>query len=236
MTFPTVKPSRPLFPPEVPRGSVPDPGGKTPAEHAYRTQRAVADAYTQWREAHSPDIAPEVAKRNAGAFGVSDAALQLPDVLKAVKQNADDASKQVNEILRGARVSDDNVDQVKAQRYWARTQRTLDAIKDPAKLIVKAQEFIANADGSDVPVLAEELSEYCTSRGVPAGWIPAALAGKVPGLADAQAAAILASRQHAILLQNHNLLRNAMAKDVASPPLQDPSLVNSEPYLESSTQ
>jgi hypothetical protein len=236
MTFPTVKSARSVYRPEVPRGGVPDPGGATPVEHGYRTQQAVAAEYTRWRQAHSPNIAPEVAKRNAGAFAVSDAALQLPDVLTAVHQNAKDANAKVNEILRGSRVSDDNVDQVKAQRYWARQQRTLDAIKDPAKLLAAAQELVANAEGSDVPVVAEELSEYLGSRGVAAGWIPAALATKIPGLADAQTEAILAHRQHAVLLQNDRHLRNAMAKDVAAPPLQDPGLVNALPYVESSTE
>jgi hypothetical protein len=236
MAFPTVQNARPFYPPAVPTGQLPNPGGATPVENAYRTQQQVANLYTQWRQAHSPNITPEVAKANAGAFSVSDAALQLPDVLKAVHQNAKDAGAKVNDILRGARVSDDNVEQVKAQRFWARAQRSLDAIKDPAKLVAAAQDLIANADAADIPTIAEELSEYMASRGVAAGWIPAALAQKIPGLADAQTEAILAHRQHAVLLQNDRHLRNAMAKDVAAPPLQDPSLVNSEPYLDSSTQ
>lgn len=235
MTFPTVKPARPVYPPSLPVGPVPDPGGKTSAEHAYRTQQSVADLYTRWRHAHSPDIAPEALKANAGAFAVSDAALQLPDVLKAVQQNAKDAGAKVDDLFKGSRVSDDNVTQVKAQRFWARTQRTLDAIKDPAKLVAGAQELVANADDADIPTLAEELTDYLASRGVAAGWIPTALATKIPGLADAQTEAILTHRQHAVLLQNDRHLRNAMSKDTAAPPLQDPSLVNAEPYLDSST-
>ena len=235
MSFPTVKPARPVYPPPVPTGPLPDPGGATPVEHAYRTQKAVADAYTRWRQAHSPDIAPDVAKANAGAFAVSDAALQLPDVLKTVQQNAKDANAKADELFRSSRVSDDNVDQIKAQRFWARTQRTLDAIKDPAKLVAAAQDVVANADAENVPTICEELSVYLASKGVPAGWIPAALAEKVPGLADAQTAAILANRQRDVLAQNDAFLRRAMSRDVDSPPLQDPSLVNSEPYLESST-
>jgi hypothetical protein len=235
MTFPTVKPARPVYPPPVPTGPLPDAGGATPAAHAYRTQQAVADAYTRWRAAHSRDISPEALKANAGAFAVSDAALQLPDVLKAVQQNAKDAGAKVNQIVRGARVSDDNVDQVKAQRFWARSQRSLDAIKDPSKLVAAARELVSSATDEDVPTLAEEMTEYLASRGVATGWIPTALATKIPGLADAQTEAILAHRQHAVLLQNDRHLRNAMSKDTAAPPLQDPSLVNAEPYLDSST-
>ena len=237
MVFSTVKPARPDYPPLVRSGPLPDVGGKDPVEHADRYQHAVADDYTDHHQARcSTNIPPEALKATAGAYAVSEAALHLPEVLKAVKQNADDAAAKVNDILRGARVSDDNVDQVKAQRFWARTQRGLDAIKDPAKLVAAAQAVIANADAADIPTIAEELSEYMASRGVAAGWIPTALATKIPGLAAAQAAAILASRQHAILLQNSNLLRNAMAKDIAAPPLQSPLAVTAEPYIESSTE
>ena len=52
MAFPTVQSARPVYPPPVPVGPVPDPGGATPVEHAFRTQQAVSAAYTRWRAAH----------------------------------------------------------------------------------------------------------------------------------------------------------------------------------------
>jgi hypothetical protein len=114
------------------------------------------------------------------------------------------------------------------------TREVLDAIRDPAKLVVAAQEAIGDATDSEIAMLAQRLSKYLGTKGVPTGRIPAAFAS-ITGPGDAQSAAILAHRQHAVLVQNDNMLRNAMGKDLAAPPLQDPGLVNAEPYLESST-
>ena len=154
-----------------------------------------------------------------------------------MKQDAEDAVSKSRDLMKNARVPDDDTaKQLAAQRYWARTQRTLDAIKDPSKLVATAQDLIANVADADVMTLAQELTEYCASRGIPAGWIPTALAEKVPGLADAETDKILKHRQYAVLLQNHNLLRNSMAKDIGAPPLQSPLAVTAEPYVESSTE
>ena len=87
MTFPTVRPARPAYPPPIPSGFI-DPGGKTPVEKALRTQAAVHKIYSDWRAAHSKDIDPDVLKRNAGAFSVSDAALALPEAVRAVDWKA----------------------------------------------------------------------------------------------------------------------------------------------------
>jgi hypothetical protein len=106
MTFgvlPGTRPSRPAYPPPVPVGFV-DPGGHTPVEKALRTQQAVADQYTAWRAAHSPNIDPDVLKDNAGAFQVSDAALALAPALNAVKADADAATSKVNDLISDTRV------------------------------------------------------------------------------------------------------------------------------------
>jgi hypothetical protein len=137
-------------------------------------------------------------KDNAGLFAVSDAALQLPCAMAAVKDDSDVATKKVNDLIRGTRVSDDVASQLAADRYWRRTQRTLDSIKDPAKLVAAAQDVIANADDQTVPVLTAELGDYHATRNVPTGWMPDALADKVPGLADASADAITKARQYAV--------------------------------------
>jgi hypothetical protein len=186
--------------------------------------------YSDWRAAHSPDIDPNVLKNNAGAFSVSDAALALPDLLNAVKQDSEGATQKVNDLIKGTRVGDDTASQIAAQRYWARTQRTLDAIQDPGKVVAAAQNLVANAEDAQTPVLAEELSEYLASRNVPVGWLTDALASKIPGLPKATSDAILKSRQYAVLQRNHNALTNAFSKDVAAPPLSDPAIATATPY------
>lgn len=230
MTFPTVRSARLVYPPPVPVGTPHDPGGADSATRAARRQHQVADLYTRWRAAHSPDIDPDVLKSNAGAFSVSDAALTLPDALAAVKDDADTASQKVNNLIKGTRVGDDVASQIAAQRFWARAQRTLDAIKDPSKLVAASQALIANADDAQVSVLAEEVGDYLASRNAPGGWLPGALAAKIPGLSDASADAIVKARQLAVLQQNHHALTNSMEKDVAAPQLLDPARVTAEPY------
>ena len=42
MTFSaSVEPHRPVYPPPIPTAELPDAGGKTPAERAFRTRQAV---------------------------------------------------------------------------------------------------------------------------------------------------------------------------------------------------
>jgi hypothetical protein len=157
MTFPTVRPARRVHVPPPPSGHLPDPGGRTPAERAHRLQQQTADLYTRWRGSFPTGIDPDELKDNAGLFAISDAALQLPDAMAAVKDEADAATKKVNDLIKGTRVSDDVASQLAVERYWRRTERTLDAIKDPAKVAAAAREMVANADDSQTPVIVEEL-------------------------------------------------------------------------------
>ena len=228
--LPGTKPSRPVYPPPVPTGQLPDAGGRTAAEHAHRTQQAVADLYTRWRAAHSRDIDPNYLKDNAGAFSVSDAALQLPDVLDAVRQDSDDANRKVNDLITSQRVGDDVASQIAAQRYWSRAQRTLDAQRDGAKAVAAARDLVDSASDNQVPVLAEELSSYLASRSLPTDWLSGALANKIPGLAEARADAIVKARQLALVHHNHRALSDAIAKDTAAPKLLNPNDVTAEPY------
>jgi hypothetical protein len=228
--MPGTRPSCRAYPPPVPVGFI-DPGGTTPVEHALRTQQAVAQAYTDWRAAHPQGIDPDTLRDNAGAFSVSDAALQLPEVLKPVKDQADAANGKVKELMSGSRVAADDVAaQLAAQRFWNRTQRTLDTIKDPSSVAAAARDMIANASDAEIPFISEELASYLATRSVPTGWLTDALAGKIPGLSDAQADAILLARHHAVLAANHQNLTRAMAKDTSPAPLLNPYAVSGEAY------
>jgi hypothetical protein len=231
MTFPTVRPARPAYPPPIPSGFI-DPGGKTPVERALRTQQAVADQYTAWRAAHSPNIDPDVLKANAGAFSISDAALALAPALDAVKSDAQAAADKVDELVGSHTVGDDVASRLAAQSYWHRKERVLNSVKDTPKLVAAVENLIRSATDDQVRVLSDELPDYLASRNVPAGWLPTAPASRVPGLADAQAEATLKARQLAVLQQNHAGLTNAIEKDTSVPRLLDPYQVTSEAYGE----
>lgn len=231
MIFPTVRPARRAYPPPIPSGFI-DPGGKTPVERTLRTQQAVADQYTAWRAAHSPNIDPDVLKHNAGAFQVSDAALALQPALDAVKADADDAQTKVDDLIKGQKVGNDVEARLAAQSFWHRKERVLDSVPDKAKLVAAVQELIRSTPDDQIANLAEELPDYLASRGVPSDWLPNALASRVPGLDEAQAEATLKAKQHAVLAQNHAALTKAIANDNPPPPLYNPysATITAEPY------
>lgn len=222
----------PAYPPPLPPFNA-DVGGRDPIEHALRTQQAVHQNYTDWRAAHAPGIDPNILKDNAGMYQVSEGALALGPALDGAKAHADAAKGKVDSAVKGQRVDTSDVAaQLAADRYWQRALRTLDAITGAPKVAAAAQDLIANADDSQIPVLAEELEPYLASRNVPTGWLAGALAGRVDGLEDAQADATLAARQVAVLAHNDAGLRNSFVADTNPPVLLDPfaDAITGTPY------
>lgn len=229
--LPGTRPSRPAYPPPVPLGFT-DPGGTTTVEHALRTQQEVAQQYSDWRAAHSPNIAPEILKDNAGAFQMSDAALALQPALDAAKADADAAQGRVDDLFRAQKVGNDLEARLAAQSFWHRKERVLDSVTDKAKLVAAVQELIRSAPDDQIANLAEELPDYLASRGVPSEWLSNALASRVPGLDEAQAEATLKAKQHAVLARNHASLTKAIANDNPPPPLYNPysAAITAKPY------
>ncbi|OBH80197.1 hypothetical protein A5681_04530 [Mycobacterium scrofulaceum] len=98
--------------------------------------------------------------------------------------------------------------------------------------------MIRSAPDAQIPTLSEELPDYLASRGVPADWLNAALAQRIPGLDEAQAEATLKAKQYAVLVQNHHALTKAIANDTPAPPIYSPfspaitgkQYTNGEPY------
>jgi hypothetical protein len=184
---PGTRPSRRAYPPPLP-GFNADAGGRDAIEHCIRTQVPVKDQNIEWRAAHPQGIDPDVLRDNAGAFAVSDAALALKPALDAAKAQVDEAQREAVSGVQGQKVDPTDVAaQLAADRFWHRTEKVLDSIKDPAKLAAAAQDLITNASDAEILVISEELAPYLQSRGVPTGWIPNALAARNPELAEKQA-------------------------------------------------
>jgi hypothetical protein len=226
--------TRPQYPPPVPVGFNADVGGATPVEHALRVQQAVHDQYSQWRAAHSPDIAPDVLQTNAGMYSVSDGALALPDALAGSKAAADQAAQNLTNLFDGVRVPEDDVaSQLAAQAYWSRKYKVLESVRDSAKLLDSVQSLIASASPQELAVLWRELPDYLLSRGVKSSdWLQSAIAERIPGFKEAAEAKTLAARQHAVIAQNHANLTKSILSDTPPAPLLDPysPLINSKPY------
>jgi hypothetical protein len=228
MTFPTVRSARPSFPPPVPTAPLPDPGGRSPSEAAYRTQASVVNAYHAWRAAHSPNIDPDVLKGNAGAFSTSGPAQQLSPALAPMEQAVDDANHKVTDLIKAQTVAPEDVPA--ANWYWQSAVRNFDATNGPAQIASAAQALIANADAAQQRALADQLPSYLASRNVPTGWLPGALAAGVDGLSDAVADAKVATKQLGVLRQNYSQITAAMAKDLAVQGIMDPASVTADDY------
>jgi hypothetical protein len=178
-------------------------------------------------------VSPEDRRDSANWFSVSDAALALKPALDAARAHADEAQAKVDAAVKGQRVDTTDVAaQLAADRFWRRTERTLDSIKDQGKLASAAHDLIANATDAELPVVAEEIGAYLSSKGAPTGWVNTALAQRIPGVDDLRADAALKSKRLAVLNANHNALTKAFAAGTPTPALLDPysPTITSEPY------
>ncbi|OBJ38799.1 hypothetical protein A5621_13055 [Mycobacterium colombiense] len=188
----------------------------------------MADDYTRWRASHSPDISPEDLQASAGSYADSPPAQQLSQALREAEDDTAQAEQRRDAAVRGLRVAPEAED--RAARVLRRYQRVLDSKSSPAEISAAARELVASADPQDIPVLAEEFPSLLASKQAPADWLPAALAARVPGAADAATEAKLKGKQLAVLRSNHARLSNSIRKDIDAPPLLDPANVIAGDY------
>ncbi|OBI40893.1 hypothetical protein A5708_24780 [Mycobacterium colombiense] len=214
-------------------------GGGDPIEHAARVQSAARQQFHDWRRSFSPNVSPEDRRDSANWFTTSDAAQALKPALDAARAHADEAQATVDAAVKGQRVDTTDVAaQLAADRFWRRTERTLDSIKDQGKLVSAARDLIANATDAELPVINEELSAYLSSRGISTAWLNSTLAQRVPGVDDLRDDAALKSKRVAVLRLNHNGLVKAFANGTPAPELVDPyspsitpaAYTNGEPF------
>jgi hypothetical protein len=222
-SLPGTAPARRQYPPSPPPFDPATVGGRDPIEHAARVQRGAADGYDQWRKSFSPNVSGEDRRDSANWFVTSDAAQALQPTLDAARAYADEADQKVKAAVKGQKVDTTDVAaQFAADRFWRRTERTLDAITNQSKLVSAARDLIANATDAELPVVAEEIEPYLSSRGAPTVWVNAALAQRIPGVDDQRAEATLRAKRVAVLGQNHNSLTRAFSAGTPAPQLLDP--------------
>lgn len=199
MTQPATRPHQRAFPPPFPRFDERSVGGRNPIEHCARVQNAAAQQFNDWRHSFSPNVTPEDRRDSANLFSVSDAAVALPAALDAARAHADGAQAKADAAVEAPKVDGTDVAALlAADRFWRRIERTLDSVKDGPKVAAAAHDLVRNASDTELPV-NEELGPYLSSRGVPAGWLNAALAVRVPGADDLRADAALKAKRVAVL-------------------------------------
>lgn len=228
--LPGTAPARQAFPPPVPTSKVPDDASLPPVQRAHALQTAAVQQYSDWRAAHSPQIAPDILAANKGAFADAPViAEQLPAALAAVAADADQAQQKVRDTLNGATVKPE--DEARAARVWRRYERILDSKSGPAEVSAAAREIVATADPADLAVIREELPSLLTSKRAPSDWLDVALAQRIPGAADAAAESRLKAKQLAVVRDNHSRLVRSVNADIAPPYLVDPTTVDGSEYV-----
>jgi hypothetical protein len=232
--FPGTTPARRAYPPPLPPLDPNAVGGQNATDRAARLQQVARQQYIDWRTSFSPNVSGQDRRDSADMFSVSDAAASLKPALDEVAAERDAAQAAVDAAVKGQRVdATDVAAQLAAERFWRRTERTLDSIKDVPKLANAARDLVADASDSELPVINEELGPYLASRNVPTDWLNDALAQRVPGLDDLRSEAALKAKRYAMLAQNHAGLTKAFAAGTPPPPaLLDPfsPTINAEPY------
>lgn len=231
--LPGTSPSRrafPVFPgPFDPNGV----GGKDAPEHLHRLQHAVRGDNIGWRGSQPAGISGEDRRDSAGWYAASDGAVSLKPALDAVNADVAAAQAKVDAAVAGQRVDRTDVAaQLSADRFWRRTERQLDAIKDSLKLATAAHDLVANAPDAELPVISEELESYLQSRNIPTDWLNTAIAQRIPGLDELRADAALKAKRRDVLAANNAALLKAFNNGTPPPELVDPyaAVTSAKPY------
>jgi hypothetical protein len=74
MTFPGTASARRGHVPQPPSGTLPDPGGASAAQRAYRQHQQAADLYARWKHSFPPGISADELQDSQGLFAYSEPA------------------------------------------------------------------------------------------------------------------------------------------------------------------
>lgn len=222
----------------------------TPAEqhwqHTSYTRREQAKhlaAVDEW-EARENAVAPVVAMTDAQrelhaevktelrrTFENTGAAAALDVHEAAIERQLAEAKARKSQV-RGAMTTTghDAASELRDTRTWNRTRRTLDA-KDNGAVVSAVADVFRHARPSELPVLAEEVTPYLESRGVPTEFVDDLIAQADPEYAAACADVRLAEKQHAVCRWNAEKLRKEIHDGYQSEVgLVDPTRLTSQVY------
>jgi hypothetical protein len=148
---------------------------------------------------------------------------------------ADQAAKQVNDLINSHQVGDDTASLLAAQAYWGRKSKVLDSIKDKSKLVAAVQNLVKSASPEELPVLVREASDYLESRNTPTDVLKSAYAEAIPRVKAAYANATVKARQRDLLTHNHANLQRAFQRDTPTMPLLDPATATADAYTDTAS-
>jgi hypothetical protein len=197
-------------------------------EQAHAVFTNAANEFEQHLDSIQTDrYSPAGLQEQIANFATSPAGKSVDDIVEQARQHADAADAQVDTIRRGLSSDGDTAAELRATRYWSRTQRALDSITDTGRLLAAANNLISAAPREELGTLLQELGPYLTSRGTAStDWIDAALAQAVPEYGAAKEEVVKANKLRDIAVFNANLLRDRFTKTAEPGAYRRPILVN----------
>ncbi len=160
------------------------------------------------------------------AFQNTAAARSVDTAEQQVTARRDQAQAQLDKVCKDLSPNGDAAAESRATRYWHRTERLLDSLKDGARFGT-AQELVKTETREELGVLLQELPTYLKSCGVSTDWIDGVVGQAVPEYARAKTQLQKADAAVTFVRQNANSLRRAF-KDgransiVLADPFSDP--------------
>jgi hypothetical protein len=198
-----------------------------------RAQAAIINAEAKFKQ-HLASIDadafnPDGLHKQITMFVDTVAANAIDSAVADVRQRADEAGADVSQLRRDLSPELDAAAELRASRYWHRTERRLDRVEGD-ELATAAQDLITGANITELGILMQEVPAYLASRGHQSDWVDYVVADRVPELPQAQHRLVKAEQARTIVEYNAERLRTAFADTRAPNGYRSPLFVDPTRY------
>jgi hypothetical protein len=157
------------------------------------------------------------------------AAQAVDDAVARAEQRATQAAAHVDQVRKGLSPVGDAAAELRASRYWHRTERQLDGVED-GRVLEAARDLVAKANTAELGTLLEELGGYLTARGQSTDWVDGVVAEKIPELHKAREALRKAVQAKTVIQYNASQVHGRIAGTRAPNGYRAPILVDVTKY------
>ena len=196
-------------------------------------QAAITNADNMFRRhlnsIHADAYSPEGLRQQIAAFGDTAAAKSIDDAVARAEQRATEAAAHVDRVRKDLSPVGDAAAELRAGRYWHRTERQLDGVDD-GRVPEAARDLVAKANTAELGTLLEELGGYLTARGQSTEWIDGIVAEKIPALRKARETLKRAVQAKAVIQYNASEVRSRIAETRSPSSYRPPILVGVMKY------
>jgi len=183
--------------------------GDTPTAQSYAEIKAANEEFGKYLEqvhAQAGLYSEDGQRAQVAAFQNTPAAKVVETAEQRVVDQTAQHQADYDRVLQGLAPKGDTAAELRAQRAWDRTQRTLDSTESGA-VVAAATRAIASADRETLGTLLQELPSYLDSKGLPTEAIEQAAVQAVPELADAGRKLTKSKQSEAMLRAAANMAR-----------------------------